>query len=152
MFLRSNRLWTSLTTWVGELQWPTFVPSRQSWSESSSQILVNWTRQFELGTRSFRLLWEPKFALSISVELGKIGNPKFPRGPRYLLNNTPSNQNTKYTDETKYENRKRKQRMSYSESTYERYNKVRALAARAVGEFPSSNNLRLQKPSWVAVQ
>ena len=24
--------------------------------------------------------WEPKFALSISVELGKIGNPKFPRG------------------------------------------------------------------------
>ena len=92
-------------------------------------------------------LWEPKFVLLISVELGKIGNPKFPRGPRYLLNNTPSNQNTKYTDETKYENRKRKQRMSYSESAYERYNKVRALAARAAGEFPSSNNLRLQKPS-----
>ncbi|KAF3555770.1 hypothetical protein F2Q69_00013643 [Brassica cretica] len=36
--------------------------------------------------------------------------------------------------------------MSYSESAYERYNKVRALAARAAGEFPSSNNLRLQKP------
>ncbi|KAF2559575.1 hypothetical protein F2Q68_00016789 [Brassica cretica] len=36
--------------------------------------------------------------------------------------------------------------MSYSESAYERYNNVRALAARAAGEFPSSNNLRLQKP------
>ncbi|KAF3567071.1 hypothetical protein DY000_02013387 [Brassica cretica] len=37
--------------------------------------------------------------------------------------------------------------MSYSESAYEHYNKVRALAARAAGEFPSSNNLRLQKPT-----
>ncbi|KAF3589079.1 hypothetical protein F2Q69_00028999 [Brassica cretica] len=36
--------------------------------------------------------------------------------------------------------------MSYSESAYERYNKVIALAARASGEFPSSNNLRLRKP------
>ncbi|KAF2555132.1 hypothetical protein F2Q68_00015723 [Brassica cretica] len=34
--------------------------------------------------------------------------------------------------------------MSYSESAYENYNKVRALDARAAGEFPSSNNLRLQ--------
>ena len=42
---------------------------------------------------------------------------------------------------------KRKQRMSYSESAYERYNKVIALAARAAGEFPTSNNLRLRKPS-----
>ncbi|CAN6814187.1 unnamed protein product, partial [Brassica oleracea] len=32
----------------------------------------------------------------------------------------------------------------YSESVYERYNKVEALATRAVGEIPSSNNLRLQ--------
>ena len=37
--------------------------------------------------------------------------------------------------------------MSYFEYAYERYNEVRALAARAAGEFPSSNNLRLQKPS-----
>ncbi|KAF3504588.1 hypothetical protein F2Q69_00043493 [Brassica cretica] len=36
--------------------------------------------------------------------------------------------------------------MSYSESAYESYNEVRALAARAAGQFPSSNNLRLQKP------
>ena len=42
-----------------------------------------------------RALWEPKFALSISVDLGKIGNPKFPKGPGYLLNHTPNNQNTK---------------------------------------------------------
>ena len=34
--------------------------------------------------------------------------------------------------------------MSYSEFAYERYNKVEALAMRAVGEIPSSNNLRLQ--------
>ena len=40
-------------------------------------------------------VWEPKFALSIFVKLGKIGNPKFPRGRGYLLNNTPSNQNRK---------------------------------------------------------
>ena len=92
-------------------------------------------------------MWEPKFALSISVELGKIGNAKFLRSPGYLLNHTPNNQNTKYTDEIKYENRKRKQRMSYSESAYEGYNMVRALAARAASEFPNSNNLRLQKPS-----
>ncbi|WZY94356.1 hypothetical protein YC2023_066685 [Brassica napus] len=68
-------------------------------------------------------------------------------GPRYLLNHTPSNQITKYTEGIKYENRKRKQSVAYYESAYERYNKVRALAARAAGEFPSSNNLRLQKPS-----
>ena len=30
------------------------------------------------------------------------------------------------------------------------YKKVRTLATRAVGEFPSSINLRLQKPNWVA--
>ena len=34
--------------------------------------------------------------------------------------------------------------MSYSEFAYERYNKVEASAIRAVGEIPSSNNLRLQ--------
>ena len=34
--------------------------------------------------------------------------------------------------------------MSYSEFAYERYNKVEALAMRAVGEIPSSNNLRLE--------
>ena len=34
--------------------------------------------------------------------------------------------------------------MSYSEFAYERYNKVEASAMRAVGEIPSSNNLRLQ--------
>ncbi|KAF2565202.1 hypothetical protein F2Q68_00025111 [Brassica cretica] len=34
--------------------------------------------------------------------------------------------------------------MSYSEFTYERYNKVEASPMRAVGEIPSSNNLRLQ--------
>ena len=34
--------------------------------------------------------------------------------------------------------------MSYSEFEYECYNKVEASAMRAVGEIPSSNNLRLQ--------
>ena len=34
--------------------------------------------------------------------------------------------------------------MSYSKFAYERYNKVEASATRAVGEIPSSNNLRLQ--------
>uniref|UniRef100_A0A0D3CFE0 Uncharacterized protein n=1 Tax=Brassica oleracea var. oleracea TaxID=109376 RepID=A0A0D3CFE0_BRAOL len=34
--------------------------------------------------------------------------------------------------------------MPYSEFAYERYNKVEASAMRAVGEIPSSNNLRLQ--------
>ena len=34
--------------------------------------------------------------------------------------------------------------MSYSAFTYERYDKVEASAMRAVGEIPSSNNLRLQ--------
>ncbi|KAF2537084.1 hypothetical protein F2Q68_00021076 [Brassica cretica] len=33
---------------------------------------------------------------------------------------------------------------SYSEFAYERYNKVEASAMRAVGDIPSSNNLRLQ--------
>uniref|UniRef100_A0A0D3A9W8 Uncharacterized protein n=1 Tax=Brassica oleracea var. oleracea TaxID=109376 RepID=A0A0D3A9W8_BRAOL len=41
-------------------------------------------------------------------------------------------------------NRKREQKEFYSESAYERYNKVEALATRAVGEILSSNNLRLQ--------
>ena len=84
-------------------------------------------------------MWEPKSELSISVKLGKIENPKFPRGPGYLLNHTPSNQ--------RHEKIIQNKRMSYSESAYERYNKVRALAARAAGEFPRSNNLRLPKPS-----
>ncbi|CAN6846851.1 unnamed protein product, partial [Brassica oleracea] len=33
---------------------------------------------------------------------------------------------------------------SYSEFAYEHYNKVEASAMRAVGEIPSSDNLRLQ--------
>ncbi|KAF2589138.1 hypothetical protein F2Q70_00038789 [Brassica cretica] len=46
--------------------------------------------------------------------------------------------------------------MSYSESAYERYNKVRALTARSAGEFPSSNNLDCtfgptrRRASWTA--
>ena len=38
--------------------------------------------------------------------------------------------------------------MSYFEYAYKRYNEVRARAARAADEFPSFNNLRLQKPSF----
>ncbi|KAF3610193.1 hypothetical protein DY000_02046869 [Brassica cretica] len=38
----------------------------------------------------------------------------------------------------------REQNKSYSESAFERYNKVRAWATRAVGEIPSSKTLRLQ--------
>ena len=34
--------------------------------------------------------------------------------------------------------------MFYSEFVYERYNKVEASVMKAVGEIPSSNNLRLQ--------
>ena len=29
-------------------------------------------------------MWEPKYALLISVKLGKIGNLKFAKGPGYL--------------------------------------------------------------------
>ena len=50
-------------------------------------------------------MWEPKFALSISVELRKIGNPKFPKGLRYLISHTPNNQKHENIDE-KYENQK----------------------------------------------
>lgn len=39
---------------------------------------------------------------------------------------------------------KREQNRSYSESAFERYNKVRAWATRFVGEIPSSKTLRLQ--------
>ena len=44
----------------------------------------------------------------------------------------------------KIRNRKKEQNLSYSKFMYERYNKVEASAMRAVGEIPSSNNLRLQ--------
>ncbi|KAF2553061.1 hypothetical protein F2Q68_00035735 [Brassica cretica] len=44
----------------------------------------------------------------------------------------------------KIRNRKESKKESYSEFAYERYNKVEASAMRAVGEIPSSNNLRLQ--------
>lgn len=37
--------------------------------------------------------------------------------------------------------------MCYSEFAYEHYNEVRALAVGAAGEFPSFNNLKLQKSS-----
>ena len=39
---------------------------------------------------------------------------------------------------------KREQSRSYSEFAFERYNKVRAWATRAVGEIPSSKTLRRQ--------
>ncbi|WZZ51302.1 hypothetical protein YC2023_051409 [Brassica napus] len=65
------------------------------------------------------------------------------KGSRYLLNHTPSNHNTQLKTK-KIRNRKREQKEFYSKSAYERYNMVEALATRAVGEIPCSNNLRLQ--------
>ncbi|WZZ59717.1 hypothetical protein YC2023_059824 [Brassica napus] len=120
-------------------------PSRTLTSPKLSDYLHGWS--FVPCVRPTIPEEHPRRGLTIDVSAKHIGNAKFLRSPEYLLNHTPNNQNTKYTDEIKYENRKRKQRMSYSESAYERYNKVRALAARAAGKFPNSNNLRLQKRS-----
>ena len=74
-------------------------------------------------------MWKPKFALSISVKLGKIGNPKVLRGPGYLLNHTRISAKlhakqllTGY--KYKIDESKREQRRSYSEFSYKRLQQV----------------------------
>ena len=81
------------------------------------------------------------------LKLGKLGNPKFPRGPEHLLNHTPSIHNTKVWTKNKNKESKREQEAYYSEFAFERYNKVKPSATRAVGEIPSSSYLRFEKPS-----
>ena len=59
-------------------------------------------------------VWESKFTPSISIKLWKPREPNFPRGPRFLLSQTSSNQ-TKQIDENNNLNKtKREQKVSYS--------------------------------------
>ena len=63
--------------------------------------------------------------MNISVDLGKIGNPKFLRSLGYLLNHTPKQ--SEHEKQTKYEIDKTKsaQKRSYSEFAYKRLQQVK---------------------------